>query len=190
MLPEAYLSLDGIIPSLSLSPLPISKSFTSPLHLLCGFPLPLLPYKFARHPLLTNLSSPILSICPNHFNTFPSIQLIRLIKYPSTPHSSSTLHSASLQTLFYAFFRSMQYLPFLSILPNQLLQYIHLIYTSPIRPKFSLLLRSFSFVLSMTLLINTLPYSFPAILNIPIPLKLAESLLSPFPLRTGRLIYF
>ena len=47
ILPKASLSLASTIPSLALSPLLVSNSFTSSLHLLCGFLLPFLPSTFA-----------------------------------------------------------------------------------------------------------------------------------------------
>ena len=80
---QTSIFLPSIIPFLSLSPLPNHKSFTSSLHLLCGLPLLSLPSSFARYTLLINLSSPILSKCPNHFNTFFSILSITLNSHPN-----------------------------------------------------------------------------------------------------------
>ena len=84
------LPLASTIYSLSLNPLPISNSFTSPIHLFCGILLSRLPYTF------TNLSSPILSICPIHFNTFLSILSSTL---NSQPHLSLIIELFTLSIL-------------------------------------------------------------------------------------------
>ena len=96
ILPQPSLSLANPTLSLSLNPLPISNSFTSPLHLLCDLPLPQLPFTVARYTFFKNFFFRLLSTCPKYFIKFLPILSSAL---SSHPHHSLICKLLTLSTL-------------------------------------------------------------------------------------------
>ena len=127
-------------------------------------------YKLLSHPFLTLNYFPTLLPYLTRAQ-LPSYKLLMLlIKCPTTPHSCSTVHSSSLQTLSCTFSRSMNatYSSFFFALNfsnscfNTNLWSIHLL-PDLNHPCSS---ATCSYVLSIALIISTLPYIFQGMLNI------------------------